>query len=1188
MAKNLVAKSAVGVTSTTSINVNEWATLNNAGNFINHLETTLGNASNNSIEVFNTVVSGVPSPWARVNLTSYALSDHSEINDTRILTECYRRMRSEWRGLIAAYILNPDRFKLSKPIALKGKAIDENRGQLDILTVLGKMLFNDSKIWAYSADDSTPYIQLLYYSHDGDTKTKPMLIGATSPSTLFFLSSNYAFKKGCAQELFWINHIEGENDKEHDGKFTDPTSSCYTDKIRSEYLNSFKKIVAFLKNISANTETYKKELEKVVISGNDRDREKYEAKIDRIIDGIRSFVDDWLDDFSAISPEFNDVDKNNIPVSISSAAMPQGPLNSLFNLKYTYYWFDRTFWLSKTNDKAIEIADAQDLFINSKYLLGFKSAFNDKFENAPVTYIKATDENKQDYYCAIPFSRFAIEECLKDEVVQITRGESENVKLINTVKGNIIKITLQAKFSSEGEFVDIISKEYTIIEPDSIGYVATWPNFQSKIWNKYYFYSEYPTNSSGIRVMPVFGHHGERIAIDFESLKINNLEENIKDMYLVRYPIDKVNSSAHRYEIIRSEYPISFLSIKVDRDDKEHSAGYLLVKTNTGSPTSTDSMYIKNISVDSLTPASVGIDFGSTNTCAYYSNGESAQAIPFTNRRLALIGFENTSGMLAQKNELYFISNESPINKNGQVKSWLHLHHPDYYESAKSANELVGGVPINETNISVKSITENEITTNAGTLCSNMKWLSDKKGIDCKNSYMATTWLQICADLFDFGYKPEKLYWSYPSAMSKSDITSMKKIYKNLKNTTIIKGNNVRSIESHTESEAVCSYAMTKEVALTEKRLFLGIDIGGSTSDILIMGRQNGEIQLFTQCSLRIAANHFFQAINSSERFRKALYKFHNSSITKVRVMNIEDVISSDANIYSRSPYYLNNIFDQLSGTDFYNFYNSLNQSVPFAFTLPAYITGVLVFYAGLLVRNAIKTNSLDSIEQVNMRYYGKGGRTFEWIISIYEDEAKSFYKKCFQAGFGDDPIRFKCDNINELEAGNTQENKSEVAMGLVNIKRNIKGIYNSDDEDDITTPIEFLSEVFGEPGFSYIDKNGNKQAINELDIVNGEFYYSLDTPDEFKNFYKFIDIFGKFLVDTGIADIDLVKTLRNNRCKIDNVMQFFDNDKEYAKYQNDLDGANDETKPSYRMPVFIAEALYYLDKVLLNNVFKD
>ena len=40
-----------------------------------------------------------------------------------------------------------------------------------------------------------------------------------------------------------------------------------------------------------------------------------------------------------------------------------------------------------------------------------------------------------------------------------------------------------------------------------------------------------------------------------------------------------------------------------------------------------------------------------------------------------------------------------------------------------------------------------------------------------------------------------------------------------------------------TEAEAVCSYAMSQEFGLNSNNMFLGIDVGGSTSDILLIAK---------------------------------------------------------------------------------------------------------------------------------------------------------------------------------------------------------------------------------------------------------------------------------------------------------------------------------------------------------------
>ena len=159
---------------------------------------------------------------------------------------------------------------------------------------------------------------------------------------------------------------------------------------------------------------------------------------------------------------------------------------------------------------------------------------------------------------------------------------------------------------------------------------------------------------------------------------------------------------------------------------------------------------------------------------------EDVKPVPFANHRLAIIGFDNNPGKTAKKNELLFISNEEPINDNGQIKSWLHEHDEKYTNPIFMDEELVGGVPVNETNITVKGMDAYEITTNAGRLRYNMKWLVDDVGKRRKKAFMKMVWVHICADLFEEGVYPKTLNWSYPSAMGSSDMEALSDIFEDL------------------------------------------------------------------------------------------------------------------------------------------------------------------------------------------------------------------------------------------------------------------------------------------------------------------------------------------------------------------------------------------------------------------------
>ena len=450
-----------------------WVEMKSLDGFINSIVTSDG-SENASSEQFNTLVSGVPSPWARIKLTKYALtSDLADKDDKRILIECYRHMRSEWRGLMASYILFSDRFITSSPIPMFGKKITETYGRFDARNILGDMLFNDGTLWKYTSDtgkneDAAPKIQLLYYK-DPDSPDLT-LVGATSPYTIFFPSTNYSMSNAVStsqkrEEMFWIDD---------EGKFADPASERFRKHFDNERTKKdFKKIVQFLRDIKECLPAYQESL--LSIGGNDI--------IDSMKDignTITTMAEDWIKDITKI---YSEAELNSIPVSINTAAKPSGPLAQLLNKKYTYWWGDNQFSATEKEGKQyLRIDNVQDLFVDSKYLVAFKSTPEEceKYENAPVIYLKAED-NGNIYFTALPFSRFAIDKCFKNETYNIVNGNA-NVKVSAKVNSNMIKITLTAKISDNE--VDIASKEYSIYEPDSPAHIITWPNFASSLWNK--------------------------------------------------------------------------------------------------------------------------------------------------------------------------------------------------------------------------------------------------------------------------------------------------------------------------------------------------------------------------------------------------------------------------------------------------------------------------------------------------------------------------------------------------------------------------------------------------------------------------------------------------------------------------------------------------------------------------------
>lgn len=1158
---------------------NKWCSIDNAAieNFIKNIITSIGSA-NEQQEKFRAIISGVPSPWARVLLTRKAVvQPKSELGNT-VLDECYKLLKSEWRGIVAAYALYPDSFEFSEPIQLTGKSVSENNGDMSVRYIYGQMLFDETPLWTLhnmtvEKKDNPPCIQILYYKSNETSGLKRIPIAATSPYTFLFSSVNYNLLVA-QREIPWIDN---------DGKFTDPlqSSNCTVDNMQRLY--------SFLNMISSN----------ILPSENEDNNPKkfylnWLQSVCKIEDNAKKYkiserevskhITDWLDELGRWKSELEECiiakkeePNPNIPLIFNTK--PKGPLALLLNSDQKFYFSDGV--LSIKNESNNEILSS-NIFIDSDFIAAWdNNPENGKDYSKSAAYYVITSGEKfvNKFALPLPFTNDALHVFEKNIDSIVNGGNNSFVRLYAkvTIDGRV-EMELKAQLDKSEVEIPICKKTYQMtIIPETDGKVFIWPNFCSPNWNKYFYYSEFPSNVSGVKMLPCFDD------LDFRKAS----EEEKKNHFLVKYPIDRVAASSHKYEIIQNTTPLKSITIRLNKNGTEIDGGVLLLKRSQETQANT----LREIpTLANLREAAVGIDFGSTNTCAYYKlmDGKDSKPIAFSNRRLALVGFDSSHGALAGKDELLFISNEGTAFPNGQVKSWLHLHDPQYLTPDGDINkipdlavEIVGGVPVNESNIAVKSMNEQTIQTNAGELRYNMKWYSEAESESRKTAFMKMLWIHICADMIDSPNPcyPKVLNWSFPSSMTISDRKALKAIYSQAVEYPFDtnSGTFKPTLDDYTEAEAVCAYSIYKGTEVNSTTLSLGIDVGGSTSDILIVGLKENVNTLMTQSSIRMAGGFFFNAINSSAKFRRSLLNFHESHQTNVNTKNIKDVVDPNPEIYSRAPYYLNTIFDQLNtDRDFNYFYNFMRREVTPVFAYPAYVTGILMFYSGMLVKNVVKKNNLDNLKTIEMRYYGKGGRLFEWLLDIYPDDGERYYKKCFEAGFGSKEIKLSI--IPQQKA----ENKSEVAIGLVS------GLFASvaqgETNDDGQRVIERY-DVVGEKGIKCTKMNS---LLDDLDVIPNELFdggVNMEMPASLENFSKFIDIFTQFLSeDSGgiLKDVSVLEKGKNNL----RIRAFIQKDPEFNKCMEAFKkGIEENKRPIYRMPIFIAAALCYLNEVLLPEV---
>lgn len=1122
MSKALLIKSYT--TLTTGIQ-GSWNDLNMASSYIQGIQTgkILDDVSADKIA---SLISGVPTPWARAKLFKFAFSTLANPDpaiENSGLTQFYEMLHGEWRGLISLMALHSDRIRISKPVVMNAKGPD-----YDIASAFGRMLFNDRDIWSNqdklkNNPDEQPFVQLIYY--------KDQLIGGTSPLTGVFTGVNYSGLNG-ANDISWYRN----------GKLEDPMPYLNPSQLQKLYL--------FVKNMNGNLENFEAKIN-TFREGNQQTN----------INGLKSMSRAWEADI--IQKANNLRDKGPIPTYGALSC----PFSTLFDSNVPVYRKpDYTFTYEK-GEGYLAIGDIQNLLSSDEYVIGWAedAAQRRKLSDASVYYLHVKDLSTGNvYYFTVPLSELGITifKNRLSELLGYSVGGKSHLSASISENGDMLSVTMVVDI--DGESVTLNTKEYKIDWMEDMGRVILWPDFVSDNWNKYYLYSEF-TSEAKNKFQPIFRFdgnilkdgNGDFVTPEYKPVPNEELPVDIRS--LVTYPAG-VGEDLPKYNIIAADKPVEGLVATLQKSGHTVKAGFLMLRHN----------IVKDLtSVDLNSHAVVGIDFGSNNTCVYYNaNEHGAAPIQFENNRIVLVGSENEDRRAnAGNDELLFFTNYPA--ENGQLKSWLH-EHDSRYNCYNQSEEVAGGVPVNRPNVAVREMTEYEITTQAGTLHYNMKWLDNQKGLEKKRAYIKSIWLQACAFLYKNRIRPEEISWSHPGAMMESDVTDYERIFNDLIAIYPITIGHPPTINEDfpTEAEAVCSFALSQDFGLGSKNMFLGIDVGGSTSDILLLAKDptNNKTTLFRESSVRLAAGVFFDAVIKSESFRRALVSFHESNQKSVYVLNIKDVINEP----SKAPYYLNNIFDQLKTPQEYaSFYRTIDRDAKFTFTIPAYVTGLLLFYSGMLIGKAIKDNSLKNIETIEILSFGKGGRIFHWLRESAGVKAtREYYARCLNEGVHCVvDKKFEVKYRDEIEI----DNKAEVAKGLCDPKE----VAQKGTKEDC--------DICGESGVKFLVSGGSMKDLSVEDELSGGYF--VDDMGNFdfssiNNFETFMNIFIEFVSQKTKmypkAESDLRDYLDDLPSRI--ASYICNNDREYKK-------AKEKAKTGegfhYHQPIIIAEGVCFLSTLI-------
>lgn len=1107
----------------------DWNELTMANSYIQGIQT--GDILETvSAQTLNALISGVPSPWARAKLFKYALDTINNPNPNIVnggLVNFYEILHSEWRGLLATIALYPDRIRFSSPVTMNTKG-----GDYEIASAFGRMLFEDKDVWsnqeALKANpDEEPFIHLIYYRNQ--------LVGGTSPFTGVFTGVNYAGLGETASDIGWYRN----------GKFEDPTRYLTPQQLQKVYL--------FIRNINSKVEAFEKAI-----------NSQRNGKKAITLSGFKGMARRWEKELTEKGTNLKTVGP------VAQYGSLRFPFANLFYSSVPVY-LKPDFTFTYVNEGEYqEIGDIQELLSTDSYVVGWVETKEQrpKLSESSVYYLSINDIQSGDtYYFSVPLSEKGID-IFKNKLDTILGyGGNGNTRLsAHITDAGLLSVSLVVEI--DGESVTLNDREYTIHWNQNQGRVIAWPNFVSEKWNKYYLFTEY-TDGDTEQFVPIYKIGGEIVkTIDgnFLTSKYELLADEEKKVDIKRlatYPTGQ-SDNLPKYNIVTSNKPMCGLLASVKVTGKSVGAGFLMIRQD---------VVKDRTSIDTVESAVVGFDFGSNNTCLFYNaNDKGAKPIEFGNYRAILVGRENNNKKaIAENNELLFFTNY-PAD-NGQFKSWLHEHDARYIGPNQSV-EVAGGVPVNRPNVRVLEMNEFEIKTQAGILHYNMKWLDNDKGREKKRAFLKSIWLQACAYLYTNRIKVGDILWSYPGAMMRSDQDDLEQIYEDLCGLTPY-GSKPNLSEPVTEAEAVCSYAMSQDFGLASNNLFLGIDVGGSTSDILLIAKNpqnNNKPSLFRESSVRLAAGVFFDAIKDSEQFRQALINFHESRDTDVHIENIKEIIEHR----EKAPYFLNSIFDQLKTQEAYElFYKSLDSNAKFVFTIPAYVSGLLLFYSGMLIGKVIKDNNLDSIEKVDLMPFGKGGRIFHWLRHATSTRtAKEFYSNCLNSGLQlIIPEREVVVNYRE-EIEN--DNKTEVARGLCEQKE-LPIVFKHNDSD-----------ICGESGVTYL-KDGVITTILPDDEISGEQFADGMSNFDFagvQNFEKYMNLYIDFVSKRTNLYKRADETLREDLSDLPTrIIPYCTSDTEYKKAtRNSRSGSGGF---HYHQPIIIAEGACFL-KALIRKVFNQ
>ena len=387
-----------------------------------------------------------------------------------------------------------------------------------------------------------------------------------------------------------------------------------------------------------------------------------------------------------------------------------------------------------------------------------------------------------------------------------------------------------------------------------------------------------------------------------------------------------------------------------------------------------------------------------------------------------------------------------------------------------------------------------------------------------------------------------------------------------------------------TEACAVANY-LSYNINSTNELTFC-FDVGGSTTDISVICKDNVASKMLKQNSIRFAAQRISAATKFMEsQFEKALTNVCHRNNLKLLGFNDGQKLYSAAT----APYYFEQVVDQLDTKQLTEFYQILSTECRPLFCVDMYVTGLITYYAGQLaiklIKEARRSDELSMFKEnwrpkVKIIFAGKGSRIFEWLYTINKNVAQKYYMEMFCMGMGG--VETVTANLGgwpniDIQTKQANEVKFEVSKGLAKT---------------IASPLQIsdkVIEIVGENGFTlYNSSTGKEEELNFDDSMSSDFMESIgvcfkspETLDKNKMcFYNFAGIFYKYVKSLFGKDMVDLSKMMNGIMSMANINTYIQNLPEMQK-------ARRQDKFDYVAPIIILEGMKFYDEFLM-NIFKS